>query len=132
MTAHNFKDLTGQKFGKLTVIKRAKNDKYGRSMWLCECECGGKNTVSGYHLTTGMTQSCGCLNYRKIKSNTMFRKIKRMSVDEMAEWLVDEIGLSCSQCKYYKASDGCTNGFSGCETAVTEHYKQYLLQEVEE
>ena len=61
-----------------------------------------------------------------------FEKIKQMSVDEMVERLVDEIGLSCSQCKYYEASEGCTNGFSGCETAATEHYQQYLLQEVVE
>jgi hypothetical protein len=61
-----------------------------------------------------------------------FEKIKQMTVDEMAEWLTDEIGLSCSECKYYEASEGCNNGFSGCETAATEHYHDWLMQEVEE
>jgi hypothetical protein len=34
-----FIDLTGQKFGRLMVIKRAPN-KNNRTAWLCECECG--------------------------------------------------------------------------------------------
>lgn len=51
----NFKDLSGQVFGKLTVIKYA-----GNSKWVCECECGNKTTVYTGHLQTGHTSSCGC------------------------------------------------------------------------
>lgn len=59
----NFIDLTGQKFGKLKVINRVKNTKYGFAQWLCECECGNKNRiiVKGSSLRSGKTQSCGCL-----------------------------------------------------------------------
>ena len=32
-------DLTGQRFGKLTVIKRLTNDKYKKAIWLCQCDC---------------------------------------------------------------------------------------------
>jgi len=32
-------NLTGQKFGRLTVIERALNNKQGSAMWLCRCEC---------------------------------------------------------------------------------------------
>ena len=55
------KDLTGQKFGKLTVIERAENDKRGNVQWLCECECGKKKVIRGYQLTNSKTKSCGCL-----------------------------------------------------------------------
>lgn len=55
------KDLTGQKFGRLTVIERAENAKDGRAHWRCHCDCGNEVTVSSYHLTSGHTQSCGCL-----------------------------------------------------------------------
>ena len=55
------KDLTGQKFGKLTVIERAEKDKRGNVQWLCECECGNKKVVRGYQLTSNKTKSCGCL-----------------------------------------------------------------------
>ena len=40
-----FIDLTGQKFGRLTVIKKTGNTKEGKTVWLCECECGNKINV---------------------------------------------------------------------------------------
>ena len=55
------KDLTGQKFGRLTVISRTENDKKGRARWLCKCECGKEVVVQGGHLRSGHTSSCGCL-----------------------------------------------------------------------
>ena len=56
-----FKDLTGQKFGRLTVIERAENDKSGNVRWRCRCECGNFCVVAGGKLTSEHTQSCGCL-----------------------------------------------------------------------
>lgn len=56
----NFKDLTNQRFGKLTAlypIKQPNNNKY---FWVCQCECGNLITVIGTSLTSGNTQSCGC------------------------------------------------------------------------
>lgn len=50
------KDLTGQKFGRLTVLGYE-----GESKWLCQCECGKYTTPRGYPLTNGNTKSCGCL-----------------------------------------------------------------------
>ena len=61
------KDLTGQKFERLTVVKRAQDyiqpNGRKRIMWLCECSCKDKNLVMvmGENLTTGHTKSCGCL-----------------------------------------------------------------------
>lgn len=51
-------DLTGQTFGRLTVIERASNDNQGRARWLCECSCEDKNKVivSGYNLRNKKTQ----------------------------------------------------------------------------
>lgn len=47
-------DLTGQRFSRLTVIKRDEDrvDKRGRhtAMWVCKCECGTVKTVAGGHL----------------------------------------------------------------------------------
>lgn len=54
-------DLTGKKFGRLTVTARAKNSKDGRTMWHCICDCGAERVVSGKSLRNGHTQSCGCL-----------------------------------------------------------------------
>lgn len=53
-------DLTNMKFGRLTVIDRAENDKQGRARWLCSCECGNKVIVEGTHLRRGQ-KACSCL-----------------------------------------------------------------------
>lgn len=61
---NNLNDLTGQKFGKLTVIERAKNR--GKVIyWLCKCECGGIIEVQSAHLKNGNTKSCGCMKGNK-------------------------------------------------------------------
>ena len=55
-------DLTGQKFGMLTVIQRVENK--GKDVrYLCRCDCGNEIEVIGQHLKNGNTKSCGC--YRK-------------------------------------------------------------------
>jgi DNA-binding XRE family transcriptional regulator len=54
-------DLTGQRFGRLQVIKFTGSDKRGRR-WRCQCDCDRKQVVvSGYRLRQGETRSCGCL-----------------------------------------------------------------------
>lgn len=66
------KDLTGQKFGRLTVLERAKNNTRGQSMWRCKCDCGNTWTGLGTSLISGNTQSCGCLAREMlIKRNTV-------------------------------------------------------------
>lgn len=64
--ANPLRDLTGQKFGRLTVVERDSNIK-DRTYWICECECGTKKSIAGYYLTKGKTRSCGCL-MREISS----------------------------------------------------------------
>lgn len=54
------KDLSGQKFGKLTVLSYAGSDR-NRSSWKCECECGNIVNVNQMELVRGDTLSCGCL-----------------------------------------------------------------------
>ncbi len=56
-------DLTGQKYGKLTVLERVENIGYGQVSWLCQCDCGNKTIVTSNALRSGNTKSCGCLNY---------------------------------------------------------------------
>lgn len=56
-------DLTGQVFGRLTVVQEAGIDTRGEKLWMCECECGGIVNVLSSNLRTGHTKSCGCLKY---------------------------------------------------------------------
>lgn len=54
-----FKDLTGKIFSQLKVIKRH-DVKSKKIRWLCVCDCGIETLVSGTHLITSHTTSCGC------------------------------------------------------------------------
>jgi hypothetical protein len=57
----NFVDLTGQRYGRLTVVSRAPNGSAGQARWHCRCDCGETAVVWGSSLRSGNTQSCGCL-----------------------------------------------------------------------
>lgn len=59
MHAHNFNDLTGRRFGRLTVLRRS--PRAGKSRWACRCTCGTSVSVVAYNLVHKVAQSCGCL-----------------------------------------------------------------------
>lgn len=66
------RDLTGQRFGRLTAIKRVENyiypNGYQEVQWLCKCDCGNKIVVRGKALTKKKkTQSCGCLQREVVR-----------------------------------------------------------------
>ena len=56
------KEEIGNSYGRLTVIKRANNNKHRQAVWLCRCICGNELLVVGSALRKGHTKSCGCLN----------------------------------------------------------------------
>jgi len=53
-------DLTGQVFGRLTVLDIIPSNQRGQTKWLCRCVCGNIRAVNRGALTTGHTSSCGC------------------------------------------------------------------------
>lgn len=57
------RDLTGQKFGKLTVLSYSYSDKNHFAYYLCQCECGNTKIVRGNNLICGYTKTCGCYDY---------------------------------------------------------------------
>jgi len=54
-------DLTGQRFGKLTVLEPAEKIR-NRTAWLCRCDCGTETVVTTVRLRDGHRTSCGCDN----------------------------------------------------------------------
>ena len=59
-------DLTGLKFGKLTVLENVSEGRpKGTSYWRCSCECGKETVVRRTGLVLGRTRSCGCLRKEK-------------------------------------------------------------------
>ena len=65
-------DLMGQKFNRLTVLRRDTLKKGNHSYWICQCDCGNICSVRGDNLINGKIQSCGCLQKEIIsKQNTI-------------------------------------------------------------
>lgn len=58
------RDLTGQRFGYLTVVERAPNRK-GHVYWHCVCRCGNHTDVQSFDLIFGKVLSCGCYKARR-------------------------------------------------------------------
>lgn len=59
-------DITGQRFGRLTVIERAPSPEHvdnRGAYWRCKCDCGQYHSALGQNLRKGLTRSCGCLQY---------------------------------------------------------------------
>ena len=83
-----FKDLTGQRFGRLTVVERAEDyvSPKGRRnvQWVCKCDCeeNGRIIVSGCSLTRGLTKSCGCLQKETSAENG--RKNKKYNTYDLS------------------------------------------------
>ena len=83
-------ELTGQRFGRLTVIERQANNKHGKTMWICKCDCGNMCTVCGGDLVSGTTKSCGCLQKEQLTINRTVleltgQRFGRLTVIERAE-----------------------------------------------
>lgn len=54
------RDLTGQKFNHLTVLRESEIRKGNRVTWVCRCDCGNEILVNTSSLTSGNTKTCGC------------------------------------------------------------------------
>lgn len=69
------KDLTGEKIGRLTVLRRIEDYYYpsGRHdvRYACKCDCGSEINVLGIHLRSGHTLSCGCLRAEKARNKML-------------------------------------------------------------
>lgn len=65
MKNHPKKNLTGKRFGKLTVLGLARFDIRRKSIWRCQCDCGILKDIRGNSLISQGTQSCGCLQREK-------------------------------------------------------------------
>lgn len=83
------KDLTGQKFGKLTVLEITNERRNRQVVWKCQCECGNITYVVGQALRTGHTTTCGCGHHNSKNAKQLegqkFSKLtvlKRIGTDE--------------------------------------------------
>lgn len=73
-------DLTGRRFGRLTVLREAENQKPAKiRRWVCLCDCGAITTPATYNLTYGNTKSCGHCRREKLEQSLQTEKAVRIS-----------------------------------------------------
>lgn len=86
-------DLLSQRFGRLIVIEREGNDKSGKTIWKCVCDCGQTTSVQGSSLKSGTIQSCGCLGREKLleygKTAAVIHDMSRSSIYAIWTNIVD-------------------------------------------
>lgn len=65
MPAHNARDLSGLRFGRLVALRQVGHRKFpaggSHAVWECACDCGAVGIHIGASLLSGHTRSCGCL-----------------------------------------------------------------------
>ena len=82
-------DITGKKFGSLTVIKQVEKPsclKSAGAYFLCQCDCGRTKIIMGKSLREGKTKTCGC-HIDKITdiSNQRFGRLTALKIDNSVE-----------------------------------------------
>lgn len=121
-----FKDLTGKRFGKLTVLYRANDclteDGIRKTMWHCICDCGNEKDILGASLMYGATKSCGCI--QKEVASQLNVSLREYNQDGE---IVKRICQCCKQMlpidQYYKSSY-TADGYSG----VCKYCQSHSLQ----
>ncbi len=76
-------DLTGKRFGRLTVIR--KEESTCQTRWLVRCDCGNERIVQGGNIKSGDTQSCGCLQ-RELLSVSARKLNTRHGMTDSPAW----------------------------------------------
>ena len=95
-------ELIGQVFGRLTVLAREPNDRFGKTRWRCQCTCGKETVTRANTLLKGETRSCGCLHVETARVNNRTHGQRRTR----------EYGIWCAM-------------KSRCLTSTDKHYRWY-------
>lgn len=149
--AHNFDDKSGKRYGRLVVLSLngykhytengGRGRKKKRAVWLCRCDCGSEISVPSLHLTTGNTQSCGCLFTRAVlQTNQQKRLRSRVASAKHSHWLryqnsAKERGYAwaLSREEFYLLSEGSCHycGIAPGSIATSGLYSSYTYNGID-
>lgn len=105
------KDITGKRFGRLTVIRRFGTSRQGLATWLCQCDCGRECVIGGSHLRKGNTRSCGCFHDESARKRRTTHGMSGTRLYAVWKTMIQRCSNpNCDDYKYYGA-----RGISVCE-----------------
>ena len=114
-------DLTGRRFGILTVLRYAGRDRGRALYWVCRCECGRERPIRGRHLLTASIASCGCVSRAiaaakatihgrsKTPEYGVWRAMKQRCFNPKDRMFSSYGGRGITVCERWKGPDGFVN-----------------------
>ena len=95
----SYKSRIGEVYGKLTVIERVENNRFGHVCYRCKCECGGETIVDVNNLRNGNTNSCGCI---KSKGEMIINNwLQEHNIDFRSQYSFDNCVLSTGRRPFF-------------------------------
>lgn len=81
-------DMTGKRFGKLTVLGRAMTNRKRSALWNCLCDCGVRKDIPGHNLRSGGVTTCntGCKRLKGTRWNRMSSEQKKNDNARKKAW----------------------------------------------
>lgn len=123
-----FKDLSGLRFGKLTVIEQAGHDRYNKILWRCKCDCGNETITHGRDLVNGHCKSCGCLLNEKRREESKYKGFNNTRIYNIWRGIVQR--CENPKCKAY--SDYGQKGIKVCnEWSGTQGFFNFVSWSLE-
>lgn len=129
-----FNDLSGRRFGKLTVIGREGTDRSKKITWRCDCDCGQICVQRGCDLTNNKVKSCGCsgkklrdLSGQRFGILTVERRGEDDQRNQKVTWICK---CDCGNVKTVRSNDlvrgkvtscGCNANLTGSEAKAFKH-----------
>ena len=135
----NFIDLTGKRYGRLTVLEKDTSIKKGQKIrWICQCDCGTIKSVQGANLRSNLTKSCGCLHKDKISLDLVGQKFGRLTVIEKTNERTQDRGIiwkcqcECGQISFVSTNNLKQDITKSCGCLKQSHgelmVEQYLIE----
>lgn len=133
------RDLTGQRFGRLTVIEDSgKRGKDGTIMWLCKCDCGNTKNVRTGNLISGNTKSCGCLQRelvseqktKLIPSGTVFGELTVIKRIGTTNWKGNRSALYLCKCSCGEEAEVSRKNLIKGNTTSCGHKRSELIKKM--
>jgi len=129
-----FNDLSGRRFGKLTVFGREGTDRSKKITWRCDCDCGQTCVQKGCDLINNKVKSCGCsgkklrdLSGQRFGILTVERRGEDDQRNQKVTWICK---CDCGNVKPVRSNDlvrgkvtscGCNANLTGSEAKAFKH-----------
>ena len=131
-------DISGQRYGQLTVVRRDEHAPKGRSKWICKCNCGKMVSVYRSHLVCGQTISCGCaskgVNLRPIDAGTRFGRLTVIEITNKKHrnTYMYKCECDCGNTCFMSRNQLISGGVKSCGCLATERSKKAIISAMQE